>query len=108
MLNIEIHGMYPVQKDNIAFGLMQANGNAKDLRDRIFKLFITKGYLINIAVTIVIDNAQNYQGKEMPFLRVVSAPSEHLDEVMEVLKILKMNIEVNILTAFYQNERGTQ
>lgn len=94
MLNIEIHGM--------------DMDEARKMQDAIFILFIKKPYLSNMVATIFNSSVMDYVGRHQPFLRVSSPLSEHLDEVMEALKTFKMNMEVNILTAFYPKEGHTQ
>ncbi len=97
MPNIEIHGigMRGVYVDD-----------AYSLRNRIFALFGKKPYVqeTETVVTIFDDEVTNVRKSRQPFLRVVSTPSEHLEEIVELLRTLDIDIEVQMLSAFFSKK----
>lgn len=80
-------------------------GHCRELRKRIFSLFEGKSYWKDMVITIVMDNTQDYREVPQPFLRIVSTPSEHIEEIVEILKRrFNMDIEVLMLAAFHPKE----
>jgi len=97
MPNIEIHGF---GYQSLVYGTHVTSG-AKDLGNKALRLLSEKSYLPEVVITICADEVFDVIGKPQPFLRVVSTPTPHLDEIVELLKTLNVDIEVQMLSAFY-------
>ena len=93
MPNIEIHG----------YGFEE---NAADkMRTAVVKLFRKKDYIDEMVFTVCHhDKCFDKRGANQPFLRVVSTPSSHLDEIVGLLKTLNIDIEVLELKAFHPKQ----
>ena len=93
MPNIEIHG-YGIRGEYAYI--------ARDLRTKIFALLIVEAPHVSDAVVTVFDDwVTDEAEKRQPFLRLVSTPSPHIDEIVELLKTLDIDIEVQELKAFH-------
>jgi len=98
MPNIEIHGI----------GIRGAYvDDGMNLELKIFEIFSGKTYISEMVVTTFDDAVQDAHHLRQPFLRVVSTPSPHLDEIVELLKALNIDIEVLMLSAFYPKKSAS-
>ena len=105
MPNIEIHGFATLTFDSPVSTKtgyqVFLDEKAYWWRNSIWKLFSDKPYRSDMVVTIVPDHVSDKNLYRQPFLRVVSTPSDHLKEIVEILKTLNIDIEVQMLSAFF-------
>ena len=71
-----------------------------NLAKKIFDIFSGREYASDLVITVCTDRT-NGRNSLQPFLRVVSTPSPHIDEIVELLKILDIDIEAQMLAAFH-------
>jgi len=100
MPNIEIHGFGTQAPISVSVYGVQLKDPAFSLRARIFAMFKDKPYFNDMVVTIVPDETVDKLNFHQPFLRVVSTPVPYIGEIIELLKTLNMDIEIQELTAF--------
>ena len=104
MPNIEIHGLgLPTAfLDLEVFESQEVDPG--ETEEAIFKIFADKPYRSEMVVSIIPSSVSDGKTSQ-PFLRVVSTPSPYLDEIVELLKTLDMDIEVQELKAFHPKEQ---
>jgi hypothetical protein len=87
MPNIEIHGFEPKE--------------ATILRRKIFRAFIGNRHIKDMVVTIYLTDVRDARGLKQPFLRLCTTSLPDIDEVIEILKSLKIDLEYVSITSFF-------
>lgn len=91
MPNIEIHGVQDPR-----------TGLDNKLYMQIADLVDGAEYEDDLVITIVNDEVLATDSLPRPFLRIVSTPGEHLDDVTNRLRSLQMDMEILELKRFIQ------
>ncbi len=86
MPNIEVHGKVR---------------QAEFIETIIFDMFSEKKYVDEMVVTTYPTTVVDKNGKNQPFLRLVSSCQEHTEEILEILLGLGMDVECVQLQGFY-------
>ena len=86
MPNIEIHGLAGVS----------LNGTTDD----IVNLLRPAPFAEDVVISLINDNVINLGGNNRPYLRVVGTDATETQQVVDLLKPLKVDIEVLLLHAF--------
>ncbi|MFA6551241.1 MAG: hypothetical protein WCV41_01785 [Patescibacteria group bacterium] len=71
-----------------------------DIEKKIHGLFETKPYAADYVITFIASGVVDKDGNNQPFLRLVSTPNAHLDDILLELQKLNMDIEVQMLKQF--------
>jgi hypothetical protein len=87
MPNIELHSFTAI--------------TAQGLRDRIFTLFHDKLYEDEVVVSICPTRTFNTNLEVQPFLRLIHSCTDHVEEIIEILRTLCLDIEQLQLSTFY-------
>lgn len=101
MPNIEVHGFGEYKCEYVGI-----KNRARLSVNELFDLFCDKSYVEEMVITICPDITLDKKGENQPFLRVVSTPSPHLDEIVELLKVLNIDIEILLLKSFHLRQSG--
>ncbi len=70
----------------------------------IAKLFENKSYRDEYVLTVVLSEVTDHRNVHQPYLRLVSTPNDHIEDIIEELRKLKFDVEVMILTKFIPKE----
>ena len=90
MPNIEMYG----------FNQEQASG----VTAMIMELFKNKPYRDEYVTTAVWSDVLDHRNVSQPYLRLVSTPNDHIEDIVEELLKLKFDVEVLILNRFIPKE----